>query len=212
MWDLQVMDSRADDNAHTYGHRNVALSPAERAGASQMQVVYADNGISLTPWERWAKTIFDTPPQSRQFPQWTEDVLLENYVHDSLAGFYLAGAVTQYDKKQDFENMCKAKADGKRLNPFWQRLYVQNRPYANARIASLQGGTSLPGDGEKYELDYPLMRDDDAPAMRVAGARLATNSRREGSGYFRQRWVYMPQAGNADNETRGLDPSKTMPR
>ena len=114
--------------------------------------------------------------------------------------------MTRYDKEQDFEDMCKAKAGGKRLNPFWQRLYEQNRHYADARIASLRNGAALPKDGDQYELDYPLMRDDDAPAMRVAVIRLVTNSRREGGGYFRQRWVYMPKAGDADNETRDMDP------
>ncbi|WP_084545824.1 T6SS phospholipase effector Tle1-like catalytic domain-containing protein [Cupriavidus malaysiensis] len=205
-WDLRVMHSRADDNAHIYGNRNVLLSPAERAGASQMQVLYADNGIPLTPWEHWAKDIFAAPLENHQRPHWTEAVLFEHYVHDSLAGFYLAGAVTRYDKEQDFEDMCKAKAGGKRLNPFWQRLYEQNRHYADARIASLRNGAALPKDGDQYELDYPLMRDDDAPAMRVAVIRLVTNSRREGGGYFRQRWVYMPKAGDADNETRDMDP------
>ncbi|EYS93811.1 hypothetical protein CF68_26010 [Cupriavidus sp. SK-4] len=209
-WDLRVMQSRANPNAFIYDHK-VALSPQERAGASQMQVVYADSGYPLTPWERWALGIFEAPFEKRRDTDANEDAFFQNFVHDSLAGFYLAGAVTQFDKQEEFKAMCKAKADGERLNEFQQRIYNQNKAAADTRIRAIQSGIEPPDD-KALKLEYPLMRDDDAPRMRVAVIRLATSSRREGGGYFRQRWVYMPEAGDAENETEGLRPGNTDQR
>ncbi|EYS97736.1 hypothetical protein CF68_04170 [Cupriavidus sp. SK-4] len=212
LWDLHVLQSRADPNAFLYD-RKVALSPQERAGASQMQIVYAEAGYPLTPWERWAMSIFEPRQELRNEQDVYEDAFFENHIHDSLAGFYMAGAVTRYDKEVEFEKMCEARARGSRLNEFQQRIYNQNQLLADARIRALQNGTAKPTKpNEKVPevpgLNYPLMRDDDAPAMRVLVVRAATSSRREGGGYFRQRWVYMPQARDLENETKDLDPAK----
>ncbi|WP_454764592.1 phospholipase effector Tle1 domain-containing protein [Cupriavidus campinensis] len=203
----RVLRSRADPNAFIYDSK-VALSPRERGGASQMQVVYADAGYPLTPWEHWALGIFDAPLEKRRETDVTEDAFFENFVHDSLAGFYLAGAVTRHDQALEFNRMCAAKAGGGRLNPFQQRLYAKNKLAADSRIRGIQSGQNVANDGE-LALQFPIMRDDDAPAMRVAIVRLATSSRREGGGYFRQRWVYMPEASGLKNATDGLAPRRT---
>jgi len=152
--------------------------------------------------------IFDAPLEKRRETDVTEDAFFENFVHDSLAGFYLAGAITRHDKLGEFDRMCVAKAAGKRLNPFQQRLYAKNQLAADDRIRSIQGGQNVANDDE-LALQFPIMRDDDAPAMRVAIIRLATSSRREGGGYFRQRWVYMPEASGLKNATDGLAPRRT---
>jgi hypothetical protein len=49
------------------------------------------------------------------------------------------------------------------------------------------------------------MTDDDAPDLRVATVRLATNTRREGGGYFLQRWVYMKRENRHDWENEAED-------
>jgi len=188
-WDVHLLELRASPNAMRTDRGGLALSPQERAGGNQMPVIYAEAGLPLTPWERWALGIFRTLPEKRQFPQWSEDVLFQHYVHDSFAGFYLAGAVTKFDQEEAFQQMCEKLAKGQSLNSFEQRLYNVNPIRAKLEAEAIRTGTQAPKVDEP--IIFPVMTDNDAPALRVAAVRLATNTRREGGGYFRQRWVYM---------------------
>ena len=187
--DLHLLELRASPHAMRTDRGGLALSPQERAGANQMAVNYAEAGMPLTPWEHWVLDIFRTPPERGRIPEWSEDVLLHHYVHDSVAGFYLAGALTQFDQEQAFQLMCEKLARGKTLNSFEQRLYNHNPIHAGAVAASIRTGTGA--SAIDAPIIYPVMTDDDASAMRLAVVRLATSTRREGGGYFRQRWTYM---------------------
>ncbi|WP_454726129.1 MULTISPECIES: T6SS phospholipase effector Tle1-like catalytic domain-containing protein [Cupriavidus] len=188
-WDVHLLALRASPNAMRTDRGGLVLSPQERAGGNQMPLVYAEAGLPLTPWERWALEIFRAQPERRQPGQHGEDALLQHYVHDSFAGFYLAGALTRFDQEEAFRQMCEKVAKGRPLNRFERRLYDLNPARAEREAEAIQTGTQASQDDEL--LIFPVMTDDDAPALRVAAVRLATNTRREGGGYFRQRWVYI---------------------
>ena len=102
-----------------------------------------------------------------------QDVIrfLDNYVHDSHAGFYLAGPVTKYDKEQEIKRVeGKAKA-GEKLNG-WETKVLN---------ASRAGKP------------FPLMTDAEQWDMLNGSevvVRANTTTRREGDAYFRQRTVF----------------------
>lgn len=102
-----------------------------------------------------------------------QDVIrfLDNYVHDSHAGFYLAGPVTKYDKEQEIKRVeGKAKA-GEKLNA-WETKVLK---------ASRAGKP------------FPLMTDVEQWDMLNGSeivVRANTTTRREGDAYFRQRTVF----------------------
>ncbi|XYI35439.1 Tle1 phospholipase domain-containing protein [Cupriavidus oxalaticus] len=199
-WDLELLALRDNPNALRNDHGGLALSPQERAGANQLPVTLAEAGAGLTPWERWAFKLFRTEWEARPSQPWSEDRLLMHYVHDSFAGFYLAGAVTAFDREKAFHDMCEAVAKGRSLDRFQQRLYAQNRWQADAEIEAIRRGDEKPG---LSKLDFPLMTDDDAPALRVAAVRLTSNTRREGGGYLRQRGAFMQKANSRRWENQG---------
>lgn len=96
---------------------------------------------------------------------------LDNYVHDSHAGFYLAGPVTQYDKEQEIKRVKTLVREGKTLNAWEKKVDAASR------------------SGKPF----PLMTDDDQWEMlhgKDVVVRLNTSTRREGSAYFRQRVVF----------------------
>jgi len=96
---------------------------------------------------------------------------LDNYVHDSHAGFYLAGPVTAFDRQQEIKRVRQLVADKKSLNRWEQKVYR----------AALSGQL------------FPLMTDADQWDMLYGVGTLAranTSTRREGSGYFRNRVVF----------------------
>jgi len=50
--------------------------------------------------------------------------------------------------------------------------------------------SGAPAPASDAPIVYPVMTDDDAPAMRVPAVGLVTNTRREGGGYFWKREVF----------------------
>lgn len=186
-WDLALLELRDSPNAMRTDRGGLALSPKERAGGNQLPVIYAEAGLPLNPWERWALDIFRRQPRKPELQQ-SEDILLQDYVHDSFAGFYLAGAVTRFDQEEAFRQMCKKLAQGQSLDSFEQRMYKLNQTRADQEAEKIRTGAAASPAEEQFI--FPVMTDDDAALLRVAGIRLATSTRREGGGYFRQRWVY----------------------
>lgn len=187
-WDLHLLELRDSPNAMRTDRGGLALSPQERAGGNQLPVIYAEAGLPLNPWERWALDTFRSQSREGALSKPGEDSLLEDYVHDSFAGFYLAGAITRFDREEAFRQMCKKLAQGRSLDSFEQRMYELNPARADQEAAAFRTGATAEGADEPFI--FPVMTDDDAAALRVAGVRLATSTRREGGGYFRQRWVY----------------------
>ncbi|MCO4861796.1 DUF2235 domain-containing protein [Cupriavidus sp. WGlv3] len=187
-WDVHLLELRDSPNAMRTDRGGLALSPQERAGGNQLPVIYAEAGLPLNPWERWALDIFRSQSHSGALSQQGEDVLLEDYVHDSFAGFYLAGAITRFDQEEAFQQMCRKLAQGRSLDSFEQRMYQLNPARADQEVEAIKAGAPVADADDPFI--FPVMTDDDAAALRVAGVRLATSTRREGGGYFRQRWVY----------------------
>lgn len=96
---------------------------------------------------------------------------LDNYVHDSHAGFYLAGPVTKYDKEQEIKRVEGKVKAGEKLNG-WETKVLK------------AGRAGKP---------FPLMTDADQWDMLNGSdvvVRANTSTRREGDAYFRQRTVF----------------------
>ncbi|NHQ88484.1 DUF2235 domain-containing protein [Iodobacter sp. HSC-16F04] len=124
------------------------------------------------------------------------------YVHDSHAGFYLAGAVTKYDKEMEKKRVkAKAKALSGLYNIYYKPDYdnPMNTSYVNKY--KLTESEYINNQLTKWERkvlackgsDFPLMSDQDQwdmlQGMGVV-VRANTTTRREGSGYFRRRNVF----------------------
>ncbi|MDZ5637417.1 DUF2235 domain-containing protein, partial [Janthinobacterium sp. GMG1] len=90
--DLEALRAR---KAFLHGDEGQPFSARDIARINHWQYYRAQNHISLDDWEAWALDIFDhpkpLPPEVMRF--------FDDYVHDSLAGFYMAGEVTEYDKR-----------------------------------------------------------------------------------------------------------------
>lgn len=96
---------------------------------------------------------------------------LDNYVHDSHAGFYLAGPVTKYDKEQEIKRVEQLVKSGEKLTPWERKVWTakqQGRPFP------------VMTDADQWDM---LQGTDTVVAA-------TTSTRREGSGYFRQRTVF----------------------
>lgn len=175
------------------------LSRAESSGMSQWQRIRTDKNTpdQLNDWEKWALEIFERPePLPADVMRFFDD-----YVHDSLAGFYMAGEVTEYDKREKTESVLRKfrKKGLGALNRFEKRVYevAKKTEAANAKKAA---GEPLSPEEERlaYESEggtpYPVMTDEDAPEMRSALILTQTSTRREGGGYFLRRG-YFPHSG-----------------
>lgn len=151
---------------------------------------------SLDSWERFALTFFDNPTP---LPPAVE-TFFDEYVHDSFATFYYAGAVTEYDKRAKVKEVMKKKPEQR--NKFETKVAdVTTRTAEAAR--KREAGEAL--SAEEVELlktadggtPYPIMTDDAADDM-VSGKEsavfLQTDSRREGGGYIIRRGYY-PHTG-----------------
>lgn len=175
------------------------LSPTEIAGMSQWQSKRANlqTPVELDEWEKWALGIFENP---KPLP---ENVMrfFDDYVHDSLAGFYMAGEVTEYDKRLKVESvMATAEKGGvQSLSRFDRRVYQVTKK-SEAVLAKKAAGEALSAEEERlaleaeYDTPYPLMTDDDTPDMRSTLILTQTSTRREGGGYFLRRG-YFPHVG-----------------
>jgi len=167
-WETPAMKSasaqdRQDLKEATGDFRKDAASLEARELLSK----YSDPRIHMTLTERDKQLLEDLRTPVHQ------DVLrfLDDYVHDSHAGFYLAGPVTQYDKEQEIRRINEKVRKGKELNDWERKVY----------------------EARRAGKPFPVMTDKDQWDM-LNGAdvvvRANTTTRREGSGYFRQRTVF----------------------
>ncbi|WP_293936376.1 DUF2235 domain-containing protein [Iodobacter sp.] len=117
------------------------------------------------------------------------------YVHDSHAGFYLAGPVTKYDKEME-KKRIKEKVDAlKKAYSFYsssgnyqRQQTITEESYIRSRITRWEKKVLNSKGG-----DFPVMTDEDQwellQGMGVV-VRTSTATRREGSGYFRRRAIF----------------------
>lgn len=189
--DLEALRHRRDQaGSWTLGEeRQPVYSASDTRRINQWHWIRANNRTSLDEWERFALAIFDhpepLPPEVAAF--------FDDYVHDSFAGFYMAGEVTEYDKRAKVKEVMKKKP--KDRNAFETRVAEITQKTAEAQRKKEAGE---PLNAEEEELlqaaekgtPYPTMSDTDAADMRNPAILTQTATRREGGGYIIRRGYY----------------------
>jgi len=172
-----------------------AKAPYGRADESRMNQwhrVRANNRESLDSWERFALPFFEKP---NPLPPEVE-AFFDDYVHDSFAGFYYAGAVTEFDKRCSVVKVMKKKPEDR--NKFEAEVAEVTLKAQEAKRKQ-EAGEALTHEEENLLKDaesgtpYPIMTDADADDMTSGidkAVFLQTDSRREGGGYIIRRGYY----------------------
>jgi len=160
--------------------------------------------LELDDWERWALKFFTTPkplpPEVMRF--------FDDYVHDSFAGFYMAGEVTEYDKRVKVAAV-KAKRPEQR-NAFEKRVYEVTTKTEAAQQKKKDGKEplnpeeeALVAEAESGGTPYPVITDKDTADTRNALIRTQTETRREGGGYVIRRGYFpLPAFSGANSFAR----------
>ncbi|MDB5802344.1 MAG: hypothetical protein JWL63_3283 [Rhodocyclales bacterium] len=169
------------------------FAPQDIKRINQWQYFRAQNYTPLDGWEKWALDIFDKP---QPLPAAVER-FFDDYVHDSFAGFYMAGEVTEYDKRVKVAKVMEEKPES--LRGFDKKVYTTTSK-ARAAQAKKRAGeamtpeeTALANEAE-YGTPYPPMTDEDTADMRSVLITTQTATRREGGGYILRRGYY-PHTG-----------------
>ncbi|WP_080698530.1 T6SS phospholipase effector Tle1-like catalytic domain-containing protein [Janthinobacterium lividum] len=186
--DLEALRAR---KAFRHGDEGQPFSARDIARINHWQYYRAQNHTPLDKWEEFALDIFDhpkpLPPEVMRF--------FDDYVHDSLAGFYMAGEVTEYDKRAKIASFAnKPPEDG-----FYKRAYEFSRKTEAAQLKQKNGEALTPEEEAlvkeaQYGTPYPIRTDADSADMRRGVITTQTYTRREGGGYILRRGYY-PQSG-----------------
>ena len=191
--DLEAIRFRRDAPPVMPGEESKApYGRADESRMNQWHRVRANNRESLDSWERFALPFFEKP---NPLPPEVE-AFFDDYVHDSFAGFYYAGAVTEFDKRTTVDKVMKKKP--KDRNKFETKVADITLKTQDAKRKQ-QAGEHLSAEEEglikeaEFGTPYPVMTDSDADDM-VSGVDnavfLQTDSRREGGGYIIRRGYY----------------------
>jgi len=211
--DLEAIRFRRDAPPVTPGDESKApYGRADESRMNQWHRVRANNRESLDSWERFALPFFEKP---NPLPSEVE-AFFDDYVHDSFAGFYYAGAVTEFEKRCTVDKVMKKKP--KDRNPFETKIVEITFKTQEAKRKQ-EAGEFL-SDEDKYLLKeaengtpYPVMTDADAGDM-VSGIDnaifLQTDSRREGGGYIIRRGYY-PKSGFFFRRSKSEDELEEAP-
>ncbi|WP_205836539.1 T6SS phospholipase effector Tle1-like catalytic domain-containing protein [Iodobacter violaceini] len=145
--------------------------------------------------ESMALEIFDAVPDTTLPP---ELQLLDLHVHDSLAGFYLAGYVTKEEKAERLLEMQKDPPSEKKAydrkvyenaqaDPEIRDLLTNKRKMKkdSERVFSVEEQDKL-----KTDKVFPVLTDADAPELRNVLITSQTWTRREGGGYLKDRYIF----------------------
>ncbi|WP_244198932.1 T6SS phospholipase effector Tle1-like catalytic domain-containing protein [Janthinobacterium svalbardensis] len=186
--DLEALRVR---KAFRHGDEGQPFSARDSQRMNHWQYFRAQNHTSLDKWEEFALDIFDhpkpLPPEVMRF--------FDDYVHDSLAGFYMAGEVTEYDKRARIASFAnKPPKEG-----FYKRAYELSRKTEAAQLKQKNGEALTPEEEAlvkeaQYGTPYPIRTDADSADMRSRLITTQTYTRREGGGYILRRG-YSPQSG-----------------
>jgi len=186
--DLHVMRQRPMPRDES---GNVQFSVEERKNISHWQQMHA--GVPLDEWEEWAVQWFKQPHP------FTDDVLtfFDDYVHDSIAGFYLAGEVTEYDRRVKAAAVMKMWPE--KMNGFEKRIYQLTSRIKDAQNRKAKGESLSEEDAALVQeathgTPFPIMTDADTTDMANKMIYTQTTTRREGGGYFLRRSHY-PKEG-----------------
>lgn len=192
--DLEALRARKNMQGWTPDYpRSQSFSHGDTKRINHWQFYRAQNAYPLDEWERWALEVFENPkplpPEVMRF--------FDDYVHDSFAGFYMAGEVTEFDKRAKVAEVMEKKPEDR--NRFERKIAEITEKTLNAGGKKFVG---LPLNEEEqallkqaeHDTPYPLMTDDDAPEIRNPLVTTQTYTRREGGGYVIHRGRY-PEKG-----------------
>ncbi|WP_263773072.1 DUF2235 domain-containing protein [Propionivibrio soli] len=184
------LDSSRDDDGRG-PQLPFKLSDLERI--NRWHFMRAQRYTPLDEWEEWALKIFDKPePLPAEVMRFFDD-----YVHDSFAGFYMAGEVTEYDKRAKVAKVMRK--DPNHLEGFDKKVYEITAKTKTAQDKKAAGEALTPEEEAlveeaKYGTPYPVMTDKDSADMRNWVITFQTETRREGGGYIIRR-SYYPESG-----------------
>ena len=191
--DLEAIRFRRDAPPVLPGEESKApFGRADESRMNQWHRVRANNRESLDSWERFALPFFEKP---NPLPPEVE-AFFDDYVHDSFAGFYYAGAVTEFEKRCTVDRVMNMKP--KDRNRFETKVAEITERTQQAKRKQ-EAGEPLSSDDEALIKEaqtgtpYPVMTDADAGDMTSGidnAVFLQTDSRREGGGYIIRRGYY----------------------
>lgn len=198
--DLELLHHRKSTHGqhHDHGHSNQLEFGSEyRYKANQWQVIRANSHTSLDEWETFALSHFEhTEPLPDDVARFFDD-----HVHDSFATFYMAGEVTEFDKRSRVERVMDQ--DPSELKGFDKKIHQKTTKVHDAQAKQARGEeltaeeTALVKEAE-YSTPYPVMKDEDASDLLSWGDEMAvrtqSGTRREGGGYLVRRGYY-PHSG-----------------
>lgn len=194
--DLEALRYRRDNPkrfSYTDGEQQPVYGGKDSQRINQWHLIRANNSLSLDEWESFALGIFDNP---QPLPP-AVMAFFDDYVHDSFAGFYMAGEVTEYDKRAKVKEVMRKKPEQR--NDFEVRVAEITRKTEEARRKRDAGEPLSAEDEALLKADesgtpYPVMSDEDAADMRQWPILTQTATRREGGGYILRRGYY-PHSG-----------------
>mgnify|MGYP000897597341 CR=1 FL=1 len=191
--DLEAIRFRRDAPPVLPGEESkVPYGRTDESRMNQWHRVRACNRESLDSWERFALPFFEKP---NPLPPEVE-AFFDDYVHDSFAGFYYAGAVTEFEKRCTVDRVMKM--EPKDRNKFETKVAEITQKTRDAKRKQEAGEPlSTEEEGLLKEAEtgtpYPVMTDADAEDMTSGfdnAVFLQTDSRREGGGYIIRRGYY----------------------
>ncbi|MDW5417096.1 DUF2235 domain-containing protein [Iodobacter sp. CM08] len=181
-----AMGDRRSDDINT--QENAAL-------ANQRALKLSDWRHAPDAIEKLALSIFDQAPSSTLAPALQ---LLDEHVHDSLSGFYLAGYVTKEEKSERLLEMQKKPP--KPGHPYDEKVYqnTQADPEVSQRLKDKQAlkkdseRVFTPEEQDKLKTDqmFPVLTDANAPELRNGIITTQSWTRREGGGYLKERVIF----------------------
>ncbi|NMG42692.1 DUF2235 domain-containing protein [Aromatoleum toluvorans] len=189
--DLEALRERRTGRSPAGSHDSPQrpFAPDDLARINKWHFDHAQSHLPLDAWERWALGIFERceplPPDVERF--------FDDYVHDSFAGFYLAGEVTEYDKRVKTADVMRRSPE--ELRGFDRKVHALATQVKDAQ-AKRDAGVPLTADEElliraaEHDTPYPIMSDEDADSMRSPVIATQTATRREGGGYIIRRGYY----------------------
>ena len=175
------------------------------------QVLRYDRKRPLNAWEQFADEVFSSPRTAKQE---AACLLLERYVHDSLAGFWMAGYLSDEEKAEGILDMAKkggpSKGDAYRQK-VWQNY--QAKPELQQIVQSKQDlqikaeqarfngqldrrdeldrqSTFTPEEQAQLAELFPMQTDANAAELRHSAIKTQTWTLREGGGYFYPRVAF----------------------
>ena len=172
---------RGDDGGIRLSPREIELTGKQ---ANMLPLLATKRGQPLTLLEHDILDLHESP--TLQPLTQAQLLLFENFMHDSYAGFYLGGYLTEYDKTKVMQETCEKVAQRTSLNPFERDIVLQNPGLFEGAPGHPETCITLP-EG----MVFPVQTDAHAPSIVPAPVRLTqTNTRREGGGYLRLRAVF----------------------